>query len=70
MLMKCSWSKWMATEVDKDGFNEVLPHSRMHDKIMTFIAARNTFDEDQGLTDFQAYHEREDLIFWQKMTAL
>jgi len=30
---------------------------------------RNTFDADQGLTDFQAYHERTDLIFWEKMTA-
>ena len=68
MLLKtCSWS--MATGTDKDGFNEVIPHGKWDNKIKTIIAARNTFDEDQGLTDFQAYHEREDLIFWQKMTA-
>ena len=67
MLMKCSWS--IMTVADKDGFDEVLPHSRWENKIKTFIAMRNTFDQDQGLTDFQAYHERQDLIFWEKMTA-
>ena len=44
MMMKCSWS--MATVADKDGFNEVLPHGKWDNKIKTFIAARNTFDED------------------------
>lgn len=55
MMLKSSWTAMLAAEVDKDGFTEVLPHCPYHDRIVTWRAARDTFHEDQGLTDFEAY---------------
>ena len=55
MMQKMLFSSWKAlvvAEVDKDGFTEVLPHCPYHDKIITWNAIRDTFNEDQGLTDF------------------
>ena len=52
MMLKSSWTAMLAAEVDKDGFTEVLPHCPYHDRIVTWRAARDTFHEDQGLTDF------------------
>jgi hypothetical protein len=70
MMLKSSWKALIVNEVDKDGLDEVLSHCPYHDKIITWKALRDTFDEDQGLTDFQAFHERKDLIMWQKATAI
>ena len=50
MLAKSHWKAPVIT--DKDGFTEVLSHCPYHDKIITWNAIRDTFNEDQGLTDF------------------
>ena len=53
MMQKMLFAHWNApVVVDKDGFTEVLSHCPYHDKIITFNAIRDTFNEDQGLTDF------------------
>ena len=52
MLLQGSWKSLIVAEVDKDGFSEVLAHCPYHDRIVTWYAIRDTFNEDQGLTDF------------------
>jgi hypothetical protein len=70
LLAKCSWTKWISTEVDKDGFTEVLGQPTWHNKTITWNALRDTFYEDQGLTDFQEYETRRELTHWTDRVAI